>query len=623
MTRLGAPTQRDQESRTHDPSARVRWMHICLILASLVIGVVVLVRSDENAIGKYGLISALPVAYFVVVFAIVVLLVLALRWRTQQTCVLALGVVSLLILVHGSATLMESAARFPTAWLHAGFVESIMELGTATPTFDARFSWPGFFAGAASLTELTGVSDPTVWLRWAPVVLAACYIPPLLAIGRATLPGWRGPWIAVIVFVLANWVGQDYFAPQTVAYIMLLGGLAIALNWFRRREPGRASVAVREWTARVPRRLGWLASIVRSADRNLEPAQLSADQFVRVGLLVVSAGVALALMATHQLTPAVLIVCLGALAALGRLRPWPIVIFAAVGMLGWVSYGAYAFWSGHLSDLFGSVGKIGQVVDSGVANRLQGSDAHMLVLKVRMALTLAVWSLAGLGAIRLWRAGRRVSVPLLVLMIAPMFIAGSQGYGGEGILRMFFFSLPGAAMLIAALVSPRPECSSLSALIALTAVIVLSFPAFLLARWGNEDFERISAQDVQLRQALYQAAPLGSTIATLGYGGTASYQDLTLYSYAPNILDSWPVTTLAQVDALAGSNPIGTYFIISRPQVEYGVINDGLEPQFASNLVAMLVTSGEYKVVFGNSSGVVLKRVPSPRNIPSVSGSLQ
>ena len=36
---------------------------------------------------------------------------------------------------------------------------------------------------------------------------------------------------AVVVFLLANWPGQDYFAPQALGYFLYLLTIGILLTW--------------------------------------------------------------------------------------------------------------------------------------------------------------------------------------------------------------------------------------------------------------------------------------------------------------------------------------------------------------------------------------------------------
>src|SRR4029453_5030138 len=45
-------------------------------------------------------------------------------------------------------------------------------------------------------------------------------------------------WIGLWLFLLGNWVGQDYLAPQAFAFLLTMAVLAIGLAWLR-KGPGR------------------------------------------------------------------------------------------------------------------------------------------------------------------------------------------------------------------------------------------------------------------------------------------------------------------------------------------------------------------------------------------------
>ncbi len=582
---------------------------LALLALALLLGVWSLATSDENAIAGLGLVDALPAIYYGSVVAIIAIVLLALRSKEQPTAVLAAGLVAIVVLVHGAAAILESAARFPVAWLHAGITDSILTTGTAAQNYDARFSWPGFFSGAAVLTDVTGVSSPTVFLRWAPIVMVLCYLPPLLSIGRSTLPGWRAPWLGVLIFLLADWVGQDYFAPQTVAVILYLTIIAIALRYLRGCEPRRLSRWIqRRASLPAPRGLGWVAGLIRAGDRQVEPPTQPTSTRFRAWLLVLLTLLSVAMVSSHQLTPVVLIVVLAALAALGRFRPWPFPFLVGVIMIGWLSYAAEPFWSGHLNEIFGGIGDAAQVVDSGSTDRVGGSPDHLFVLQIRMIMALSVWGLAGLGALRMWLSGKRVSVPLLVMTAGPGFLIATQSYGGEGLLRVFLFSLPGAAMLITGLVLPKPKLPSWTTLVLSFVASLLIFAMFLFARWGNEDFERVSAADVALQQEFYRVAPLGATLVTFSIGGPATYQNLTDYEYGSNLVADFPFKNIKAINTYVGTNPKGTYLLINQQAVADGVANQDLPPDSGELLVAQLIKSGDYQVVFKNESGVLLKQ---------------
>src|SRR5690606_39710902 len=71
---------------------------------------------------------------------------------------------------------------------------------------------------------------------------------PLLLIYRTFTEDRRLIWTGVWLFFVANWVGQDYFSPQSVAFALHLGVLAVVL-----RRYGRSGGARRRgqavWTA--------------------------------------------------------------------------------------------------------------------------------------------------------------------------------------------------------------------------------------------------------------------------------------------------------------------------------------------------------------------------------------
>lgn len=591
------------------PSSRQLW---ALLGVGAVIGLTGLFLTNENNIGSWGLVNALNPLYYVGVIAALASFVLALGHKRQPTTFLVIGIVVLVVLLHGSATIVESQARFTVAWLHVGFIESITSLGHATTWLDARMSWPAFFSGAGVLAEAMGLSSASSFLRFAPIFMLLCYLPSLYAIGRMTLPGWRRPWLGLLIFLLLDWVGQDYFAPQSVGIVIYLAFMAMIVSYYRRREPGPMS----RWLHRISQpETGWrrpLASLVAAGERDLEPEEFARDRRWRAATLVMLAMLACALVSTHQLTPVFLIFGLGGLMVVGRLRPWPLIVLVLVAILGYLSYAAKGFWSGHLDEIFGGLGNVGGSVDSGVSERVTGSQAHLFIVQLRVLFTVGIWGLAGVGAIRLWLQGKRVSVVLLVLLGAPIGMVAAQSYGGEGLLRVLLLSLPGACMLIATLALPKAGMPSRRSLLLTFVGLLALLPVFLLCRWGNESFERVSAQDVALRQAFYDHAKPGATLINFAQGGPGAYQGVTVYKGGPDVVSKWPIKNIKKLDADTGNNPEGTFLVISKPQVAFAVENLGIPADAGEQVAQMAVKSQKWKVVYQNDSGILLQRVSEP-----------
>ncbi len=297
--------------------------------------------------------------------------------------------VGLVVLLHGAPALVESAARFPVAWLHASFADYIMQTGDLATGVDARFSWPGFFTAASALTQAVGAPSARVWLLWTPTAMVLACIPLLVGIGRATLTNWRAIWTGTAVFVIANWVGQDYFAPQAVSLVLYLAILTLLLSHLR--APRRGALGRRPSPGMEPIAGGLVGRLREACSPELDPVEVGASETTRVGLIIAVAAGVLAVAASHQLTPVILVVTLAALAAIGRLRPWPLALFAAVGAVAWLCVVAEPFWFGHSADIFGSLGRIDRITrarpdraDRRLGDALDGCGVEDQVLAPRV-----------------------------------------------------------------------------------------------------------------------------------------------------------------------------------------------------------------------------------------------
>ena len=158
--------------------------------------------------------------------------------------------------------------------------------------------------------------------------------------------------------------------------------------------------------------------------------------------------------ASHQLTPFFFLGACGGLVLARRCTLTGLPVLLGVILIGWVSFAAVAYWSGHLADVFGGLGHLGANVSTSVTGRLAGSTSvHVLVLYMRTGLAAAVMILAALGFLR--RRHRAVDDRVaLVLLCVPFLAFGLQNYGGEIALRIYLFALPAASVLLACLLFP-------------------------------------------------------------------------------------------------------------------------------------------------------------------------
>lgn len=157
---------------------------------------------------------------------------------------------------------------------------------------------------------------------------------------------------------------------------------------------------------------------------------------------------------THQLSPYMLVVQLGALAFFRMLRPrWlPLVLLAvAVGYL----LPRFSYVSGNYG-LLTSIGNLfSNLTPPALIRAPAAAPSQRLIEHCAEALSIGIWILALLGAWRARRSGKIVFA-LLLLAFSPVAVLAFLAYGHEGILRVYLFSLPWSAALAAMAVAPTP-----------------------------------------------------------------------------------------------------------------------------------------------------------------------
>lgn len=556
----------------------------------VVVGCVAAAHGDQSRIGAWGLVQALPPLYFVSAGLLTASFFSELFFQDRRRgLVLAVHVAGLVVLLHGAPGFLESEPRFPTAWLHAGFTNQILDHGVSRPTVDARFNWPGFFGAAAAVAGSGGLRSALPLLRWAPVLMVLLYLPSLYVVGRHLTRSETVAWLGLWTFVLVNWVGQDYFAPQSVGLVLYLALTAILVTFFR--DGRRLSVGAR--------RFRWLDGLPYDGSPDV-----AAGPRVRVALVVLLVLGAAALAMSHQLSPIALVIGSAALVLAGRSRLLVYPVAAAVVTVGWISVGATAYWVGHKDALFGGVGDIGAVFSHSVGERITGSAVHQDVVNLRLGYTLVVWILMGAGFMVLW-ARQRPPVTLAALAVAP-FVMIVQSYGTEGLLRIFLFSAPFATLIVvqtAAEVAGRGPGRLL-----LGAVAVALLPLFVLTRYGNESFEQVRPGEVEAVRTLFRIAPLGSDIVSPTSQVAWRFAHATDYHFdRPHDRRGFRRGDPAAVRELrpTSARAVPTYLVVTTSQIVYAVQALGEPPDWFDRIQPLLTPVNGYRLVYRNADAAV------------------
>jgi len=584
---------------------------------------------DPGNFDDIGLVPALPFVAYLALILLTIGFSAAITDRVLNRALLLIYLSLLMFMVYGVTAVIEGTTRFNAAWRHTGIIDYIMRNGSVDPNFDAYFNWPVFFILGALFTEVTGLSNLLGFAAWVSVLLNAMYLLPLVVIVRSSTSDPRLPWLAAWIFLLTNWVGQDYFSPQGFNFFLELCLVAILLRWFRIAKHGShlllRIVPLRHVWARVPRFIRtWLAPAdVPSATIN---------RWQRNALLVSVVAIFVVINGSHQLTPFAAFFAVSVLVAFNRcsVRWLPIIMLLLIAL--WLQFMATAYLASQGQALVADVGDVANSLDQTATKRLSGSPGHLFIVRINLAFTLVVWGAAFLGGIRRAIAGYR-DVTLALLAVAPFLLVPLQSYGGEMLLRVYFFALPFMAFFVAALLLPTEDAGRSRWMpIIMCAISLGLLGGLLLTRYGNEKMNYYTHEEIAAANYLYTVAPTGSWVVTANWNVPLRHQGYDTYRYAvlrdmlSETAPSSGIDPLAEVfgdDVLrrtiapAIANLIaerlatradGTqlYLYISRSQTVANRLL-GLSSVPPDVLAKALAATGRFRVTYSNQDGTVLE----------------
>jgi hypothetical protein len=498
-----------------------------LSLAAVALWAVGVGRVDLRGVNDLGLASVLPPAVLAAPVIATAGFVWTLSQRPLRRSMLLLHVVALVVMLYGMNAMVEPVPGPNVVWRHAGIADHIARTGAIDPTIDAYFNWPGFFTLTAFLSGAAGLGSIVSMAAWAPVFFNLLYLGPLLLLFRRATSDWRLVWLAVWLFYVTNWIHQDYLSPQALSYFLYLLILGILVGWF-----GTVQLDVRFAPARVllrrPRSPARPRAVQFLLLNALRPRE---GRFQRAGLMVIVIVLFAAAVPSHQLTPFAILTGVTALVVFGRCSARGLPWLMAVMLVAWITFMGAGYLAGNLSELGGNVGQVDTIAAANVGDRLRGSAGHQFVVQIRLAVTALLWGLAVLGWLRRRRHGQD-DMTVTLLAVAPFPFLVLQPYGGELLLRVYFFALPFAAFLAAGLFLPvKGAAASWRAAGAIGLAVVVLLGGFLFARYGNERIEHFTSEELAAVRHLYEVAPRGSLLLAATPDLPWKFQDYVSYDY--------------------------------------------------------------------------------------------
>ncbi|MEU3606920.1 hypothetical protein AB0E83_15935 [Streptomyces sp. NPDC035033] len=606
----------DGPDGTHEPRPRaaasaVAWLTPALLVAGLGLWAVSLPMVDFRSMEDYGLLDRLPAVFYASLVVLTAGFLVALRRAGTSPGWPLVYCVGLLVALKAAPAVLYDSVRYPWASKHDAVVNTILGAGELRPhaalsgNMSAYDQWPGFFTLNAALVRAFGVESTAAYLNWAPIVLGLILLPVLVLLYRTFTEDWRLVWTAVWIFQLANWVGQDYLAPQGLAYVLHLTVLAVVLRHFVR--PGTVG-RLRDRTALDPAAAG------------VPPSTTTRQR--AVGVLILSPLI-LGINAVHQLTPVMLCVVLAALCLTRRYRNLGLLAVTGLIMLAWDLTMGRPLFLETLGTLKESLGRLTQNSRAGYAGQLTGPGPE-LAGRAGIAMALAVVLFAAVAVLARRRLTRS-ALPLLLASAAPVPLFAVNDYGGEMLFRVYLFGLPGAAFFAAAALVPAAGGGRRSrgavlrrrvAAVALPAALLALTAGFLPAYYGKDAmYYTPPAESALVTRAIDRLPDGGLLLATSGSFPQAlhRYDEVEHWWFCEQELPENERMLADPARYLADRIPRGTtaHVVLTRTQDVY-TAGEGLLPAGGFTVLRdRLKASPLFRTVEEHPYGIVLAYTPS------------
>lgn len=571
-----------------------------------------------NAQGTWGLVAALPWTFFVGLLVLVLSFTVQLAEAETSNLRLGAHMVSLVFMIQAVMPLVYPEARFFWQYHEVGETDLVALHGHLIRSVDVYQRWPGFFGLTAWLDKVAGLASPLSYIAWAQVFFDLLFT---LGLGFAiqALPlTTREKWAALFLFFTGNWVaaaGQDLFTPQALAFFLALVIFGIALRWMPHR--------------------------VRPADERA--SEIGTGSLVPP--LVVLFAIFAVVIVMHPLTPFILIIQLGALLVLNRLRPlW------VVPVMGLMTVAYFLPDLSYLQQTHQVLSGVGNVSHNASASgpsgtRRVGPNRYFILL-----LSGSIAVLAAAGILRRMRH-HRPFLNLLLLAGAPILLVLAVSYGNESSYRAYFFGLPWAACLAASALFPTAQAPGrapaapaevgadqaprsvapsgtrwrhralwMAGVTALLAVITVSS---VIINYSQNEIYEVAPGDVQAATYFYTHAPPGVAIYLNGnfpidvgarynlfQGGRGNRRySAVLIQHADSHDIGNEVDDITTYACSIEPRHQTAYLLLSKDETKYGDDFGLLTPDSVPDLLKHISHDPDWKVYYRNGTTVIYRDV--------------
>ena len=570
-------------------------------LISLVVGLVLWATSlpltHPSVIGQSGLLSVVPLTWYLGFVVLVIGLVHSIVTPSRPMLTVAL-IAGLIVVIYATIPIVSSVPQYSYTYKHIGVTRLFMTTGRVHSGIDIYNRWPGFFAAAAVFSRLAG-ADPLSYAGWYEPAFMLLNAILVFVLAVQISHRARAAFLAVVLWLAADWVGQSYFSPQGFAYPLTLVAVI-------------AMLASLHGGVTAPHRLSALVTrIVRSrSDEATESNPIVSRRLMVVAVLLLDVAVVI----SHQLSPYMLFGEAAVLTLFGLRPRWLFVLLLVIAIAYLLPNFSY------INSHYGLLSGLNPVQNAQVSPGASLSRPWLFQNDGKL-LTYSMILLAIGGGIGLARRGNGdITAMLIVLTLAPFVVLFLNSYGGEGVLRAVLFSSPWASILVGWRVDLLPRigriAASFTSALALQSLLVIGF-------LGSAGATLIPPSEVTASAYFYAKAPARSQLMLAGPsfpGDLASrYAVMTGESSEsrPNILDypyfihhdRFGAEAIPELVSDLRALAVHPFMVFSESQFRYVALYHAAPQGSLQSLEHAVARSSHFRLWYSNASTQIFKLV--------------
>lgn len=448
-----------------------------------------------------------------------------------------------------------------------GFVDYVLRTNHLNSTLIWGHNWPGFPVFFASLIKIAGITNPIPLMTLAPFLFDLLYLLPLYFFFNSLNLSRGKLWLALWLFFLVDWTGQDYFSPQALSLFFFI--LIVALLTYLFQQSNSRKLLSRTITV--------LASILYF-------------------MLVI----------THFLTSAALLAIVFAFAFYFYFKKktgpfFNIFLIFLVIFCAWFSYQAIIYFQPRISSFTPQFLNLNSFFSQSFSHQISGASQSLrLASELKILLSGIVVLFGASGYVLARRLKKKINYPLVVGVFFLALLIPLYPYGGEMLIRVYILSLLPALYLVVQNLDSKKLAACL-------LILLFALPALnLVAYYGNDIFEYTPKQSINgaLFFFNYTSAP---AYITGGTSGLNSFINPESYTYI-NFVGQFPLVWENGI-LVPNKQSLNTlwpnYVWFSAVDVRYYQYYDPQDFNFVSGLQNQLNNATNYVRAYDNGEFVI------------------